>query len=295
MKLLRAIPFAFVRPPSSKGLTMRRSITTAIASLALAVSLGTAITAKVAPQSGWLTTTSGWASSFVDKLKQTPLRYALGSTQTQQEASVSTDRPDYAPGEWAIILGSGFEPGEEVTLQVVHVTGGVDGRPGHDPWPVQAAEDGSIQSEWYVDPYDSLDATFLLTAVGATSGLRAEWTFTDATAANLDQCRNGAAEAPVNCNDGSTPGGQGWVNGNAGKENSHFVEGYSIPYRARMTELPVGQTITMTLGYDIRNSGKNAIDFLTHYQRLQPHAAFGHPTEIVSPLSGVSGVSATST
>jgi hypothetical protein len=34
-----------------------------------------------------------------------------------------------------------------------------------------------------------------------------------------------------------------------------MVEGYSIPYRAVMTSLPVGTPITLILGYDIKHSG----------------------------------------
>src|SRR3972149_9579550 len=55
-------------------------------------------------------------------------------------------------------------------------------------------------------------------------------------AANLDQCRNGANTSPANCVVGDP--NVGWVNGNAGWSNSHYVEGYSTPYRAPPPELP---------------------------------------------------------
>ena len=109
-------------------------------------------------------------------------------------------------------------------------------------------------------------------------------------AANLDQCRNGASTSPANC---VVDSNVGWVNGNAGASNSHYVEGYSIPYRATLTEIPTGTPITLTLGYDIKHSRKHALDYLTHFDRLEPHAPFGHSAESVEPLSGVSGVSAT--
>ncbi|MGH3064748.1 MAG: DUF11 domain-containing protein, partial [Gaiellaceae bacterium] len=112
-----------------------------------------------------------------------------------------------------------------------------------------------------------------------------------AAAANLDQCRNGASAAPADCVD--TDPNLGWVNGNAGSTNSHFVEGYSIPYRATLTEIPTVSSITLTLGYDIKHSGKHALDYLTHFDRLEPHAPFGHGAESIDPLSGVSGVSST--
>jgi hypothetical protein len=109
--------------------------------------------------------------------------------------------------------------------------------------------------------------------------------------ADLDQCRNGSATAPNNCE--ALGGGIGWVNGNVGSSGAHFLEGYSIPYRVVMKDLPVNTSITLTLGYDITHSGKHALDFLTHFNRLQPHAQFGHAAESISPLSGISGVSAT--
>ena len=112
-----------------------------------------------------------------------------------------------------------------------------------------------------------------------------------AAAANLDQCRNGASTSPANCVD--TDPNVGWVNGNAGSTNSHYVEGHSIPYRATLTEIPTGSAVTLTLGYDIKHSGKHALDYLTHFDRLEPHAPFGHVAEAIDPLSGVSGVSST--
>ena len=55
-------------------------------------------------------------------------RFALESLETRQLLSVmvATDQTDYAPGATALISGSGFEPGDPITLQVVHT----DGKPG---------------------------------------------------------------------------------------------------------------------------------------------------------------------
>jgi hypothetical protein len=103
----------------------------------------------------------------------------------------------------------------------------------------------------------------------------------------LEQCRNGAADDPNDCL--QLGGGTGWQNGNSGASTAHFVEGHSIPYRAIITAGPTG-TNTVQLGYDIKHSGANAIDFLTHFDRLLPHAAFGHAAEAVDPTDGVSGL-----
>lgn len=107
----------------------------------------------------------------------------------------------------------------------------------------------------------------------------------------LDQCRNGSVSAPSNCV-GTGSGSSGWVNGNVGAQQGHLLEGYSIPYRARITGAPTGVPITVTIGYDIKHSGKHAIDFLTHFDRLDnpDHETNfgGHAPEQVLPTDGTS-------
>jgi Prealbumin-like fold domain len=208
----------------------------------------------------------------------------------EQTATVTTDKTDYRPGETAIITGSGWAPNEDVELEVEHVDGTPDGGAGHEPWMTSADSNGNINSSWYVDPDDSVGSAFILTAKGQTSGLIATTTFTDNAAASLEQCRNGDAANPNNCL--ALGGGTGWGTGNVGAQQGHLVEGYSIPYRTIMKDLPANTQITIDLGYDTRNSGsggtgRNAIDFLTHYRRLESHLGFGHPAEAVDPISGV--------
>jgi len=113
-------------------------------------------------------------------------------------------------------------------------------------------------------------------------------------AASLEQIRNGSAIQPVQPAQ--------WQNGNAGNQTAHYVESHSIGYRALLTNLPVGETVTLILGYDVKHSNRNAIDFLTHYDRLQPHGQFlsggQHPAqETVDPRLGTSfaGMNPTST
>jgi hypothetical protein len=108
---------------------------------------------------------------------------------------------------------------------------------------------------------------------------------------NLDQCRNGSASSPANCL--NLGGASGWANGNAGSSQAHYVEGQSAPYRAVMENLPTGTPITLVLGYDVKHSDAHAIDFLTHYNRLEPHGGFGHPAEQVNPIDGITGLSST--
>ena len=100
-------------------------------------------------------------------------------------------------------------------------------------------------------------------------------------AANIDQIRNSLTY------DNSTD--PFWVNGNAGSSNSHYVEGHSIAYRTLLTGLTAGKTYSIVLSYDTKHSDRMALDYLTHYQRLQPHLPFGHPAEVINPLRMESG------
>ncbi len=95
------------------------------------------------------------------------------------EPKVSTDKADYAPGETAIITGSGFASGETVRLQITHSDGTAEGGGGHEPFTTVADADGNFSSSWHVNTDDSLGSTFELKATGETSGLIAVTTFTD--------------------------------------------------------------------------------------------------------------------
>src|SRR4030095_8656429 len=103
-------------------------------------------------------------------------------------------------------------------------------------------------------------------------------------AGNLDQARNGSATSPTSPVD--------WVNGNAGASNSHYREGYSIPYRLVLTNLSNGAHVVDS-EWDIRHSSKNALDYITHYNRLNNpnhQSVFGHPAETINPTAGIVGL-----
>ena len=108
-----------------------------------------------------------------------------------------------------------------------------------------------------------------------------------ASSATIDQLRNGGiGEQP--------PSGTNFQNGNAGPENSHFIEGWSIPYRVIVDGLTPGAHY-IEIEWDIMGSsgGKHAIDYITSFQNLGSNAIhqplFGHPTETVNPVGNLSG------
>ena len=89
-------------------------------------------------------------------------------------ATVTTDKTDYSPGETVIITGANWQSGETVLL-TLH-------RDNHTPDTMLSTltdADGSISNSDYVIQETDLDVTFLLTAVGQSSGFTAQTTFTD--------------------------------------------------------------------------------------------------------------------
>jgi Prealbumin-like fold domain len=191
------------------------------------------------------------------------------------EASVSTDKLHYEPGETVLIKGAGFRLNERVTLQVRHHDRRVEVGPAYDPWDVTADGEGGISSSWIVDPNETHGSWLQVRAKGAESGRFAMVFFTDPAMADLDQCANGPTSTPVPCTLDA------WQNGNVNQNQAHYSEGNSVPYRMKFDELVVGGTNTVTISYDTTKNGKHALDYLTDYDRT---ASAGN-----NPCSGIAG------
>ncbi len=120
------------------------------------------------------------------------------------EFEVITDLLDYAPGATATFTVYGVGEGDAITFEVEHVSDAGDdgvfgtlddtvvdlGGDGHDPWVVvdggagdlDGEANGVIVTEWYVNPDDSLNETFLLTATNFSTSEVASTGFTDGLA-----------------------------------------------------------------------------------------------------------------
>jgi hypothetical protein len=103
------------------------------------------------------------------------LAVGLQSAAAAQSATVMTDQADYAPGTIVTITGSGWQPGETVTLSFVE-SPLVDTHP--DLYATADANGNIFNNQFSPDQYD-VSITFTLTATGQTSGLQAQTTFTD--------------------------------------------------------------------------------------------------------------------
>src|SRR5438067_3330327 len=109
------------------------------------------------------------------------LAFPLQGVASAQTATVITDKPDYAPGTIVTITGSGWQPGETVTLSLVE-SPLVDTHP--DLY-ATADADGNITNNGFSPDVHDINIGFTLTATGQTSGLQAQTTFTDANNATL--------------------------------------------------------------------------------------------------------------
>src|SRR5699024_5633436 len=70
----------------------------------------------------------------------------------------------------------------------------------------------------------------------------------------LEEGQNGGVGRPV-----ISP--VSWYDGNCHDENSHFIEGQSIPYRVTIGNVHPGNH-TLIIEWDIRKDGKTAIDYI---------------------------------
>lgn len=95
------------------------------------------------------------------------------SRASEGVATVASDKPDYRPGDTAILSGSGWTAGEDVALDIECTCGCV----AH--LATSADDGGAFDGVLYPITEEHLGATCSVTATGATSGEVAVTTFTD--------------------------------------------------------------------------------------------------------------------
>lgn len=196
--------------------------------------------------------------------------------------TVTTNLPDYAPGDWAEITASGFTAGSTVMFKVDHVSGtGPDGvygtvddrmkylgGDGHTWWKVTDGGDGDLDglangvivTKWYVNPDDSLNETFRLTAKGMY-GEAARTSFTDASGSTNKVYQHWAdGDARL----ASLPE---WNNNILSDNKSDYFEGQVIPhvfvYKAsNNAPLVNGEEYSFNITYNYYQSNTKAGGFL---------------------------------
>ena len=100
---------------------------------------------------------------------------AMEQDTTECQATVVTDKDDYAPGEVAHISGTNWLPGETVDIMILSTN-----LQAFDYYTVVADSLGNFSGLEYDILEKHLGEQFELEAVGLTSGCKAVWYFTDA-------------------------------------------------------------------------------------------------------------------
>ena len=115
-----------------------------------------------------------------------------GDGEVYRFATIKTDKDDYAPGQLAVITGSGWAPLEEVTLTFQ------EDPAVHEDYvlTLTADDEGNIYHDQWAPEEHDLNVRFYLMAVGEESHRRAQMTFTDSrmiTGVTLDGVSIGAS------------------------------------------------------------------------------------------------------
>ncbi len=76
-----------------------------------------------------------------------------------------------------------------------------------------------------------------------------------------------------------------WISGNLNAAKAHYTECMVIPYHLEIINLVPGTTYSVTIGWDTKKGGKNAIDYITSYDYTGNHSNFGHNPEVINPLA----------
>jgi len=77
-----------------------------------------------------------------------------------------------------------------------------------------------------------------------------------------------------------------FARGNSNAVKSHFSEGNSVPYRIEIDNLMPNTRYRILISFDVKKSGKYALDYITGFQSLQ--VASGDLPEFVNPIRGTS-------
>ncbi len=187
-------------------------------------------------------------------------------------ATVTTDKTDYSPGTNVVMSGTGWTPGETVTLTLLEDPN-IDT---HGPFSSVADDAGNFTNKQFTVDAGDAGISFLLTATGSVSKSVATTTFTDAIP--LEQFANGAVGCTTACT-------TGWQNGNLNANSAHYLEGNSVPYRAQMDALTPGQPYSISIEWDTLSSGKHGLDYLTSFDFSEGTA---------NPCSGIGACTSTS-
>ena len=138
-------------------------------------------------------------------------------------------------------------------------------------------ENGSIETSWFVNPDDSVGATFALTATGLDPDsvkITAMSMFTDAIKTDFRGWEN------------IESAGVDWANGGINAGQGLYLEGDYIPHAVNFSGLTVGSDYTFNISFNYFQASSNSggfVDIGTYNQSVAPTLVF--PVGSGSPLS----------
>src|SRR5262249_22522997 len=127
------------------------------------------------------------------------------------DATLTTNREDYAPYTYVYFKGTGFQPGETVNMIVV---GTNPNQQSFQSWDVVADANGNFQTSWYIFSSDFIGTRFQATATGASSQLSAVVTPQAVPITGTITIKGGAQLNTGSVNTATQV--TGWLNGSGG-------------------------------------------------------------------------------
>jgi hypothetical protein len=179
--------------------------------------------------------------------------------------TVTTDKPDYTPGETVQISGRDFAANADLTVSVTRPDAAVDSAA------VTTEPDGTFQYGYVLD---GIEGEYLVEVLDGAGTVLAWTTFTDADQVDFTQCRNDSNNDEVrdDCE---------WTNGAIGQTNSFYTEGDSVSQRI-LTEIKKAGAKTLVIEYMFTKDSIYAYDFLTDVDETQSGA-------LLAPCGAVPG------
>jgi hypothetical protein len=205
--------------------------------------------------------------------------------------TLTTDKPDYLPGDTVLFSGTGWAPNDTVTITIHE-----DPQWSNPDRTVTAVVDGNgnlSSHDFVVQPRD-FGVTFTATAVGNPSGLVAQTTFTDGNATSVSgtvtDASNNSPLAGVLVSCTTTSGCNANLSTNT-DASGHYVFDNSTVKLAFGTNGPVTLTLTFSkAGYatgSLTLSNVNNTDVLANKNIALTPAG---PTKLAFPNAAVTGV-----
>ncbi|MFH1893188.1 MAG: T9SS type A sorting domain-containing protein [Candidatus Zixiibacteriota bacterium] len=165
-------------------------------------------------------------------------------------AEVVTDTSYYAPGDTALISGSGYQPDQVVTIQITPLLGAPD----LEPWDVTADQYGSFTTSWEI-PIDAIvPDTMLIEGVVPDKEPTPNTSVVLGLKTYLNQLQNGTSTAAPS-----------WSNGNINSSNSCYSEGRLVPFRYFIKSADASTEHFFTIQCEWTKNGKHAYDYYADY------------------------------